>query len=194
MDTDLTLDAIKEAVKGNWEKAKKLNLEILKILPDDIDSLNRLARAMAELGDTKGAQKYTKKVLVLDPTNSIAANCIKKWKSFKPAVGKKNGIANGRNFLEIPGRTKLTKLINLGDTKTLAKLDCGDKVKLVSHPHTVAVTTLDSKYIGRLPDDLATKFIKLIKDGHFYEAYLKSAQINSVTVFIKERSSSQDTI
>ncbi len=195
MDIDLTQEAIQEAVNGNWERAKKINENILKKSPNDINTLNRLARAFAELGEIEKAQKYSQKVLKIDPKNSIAINCIKKWKSFKKGViNTKKKVTNGRIFLEIPGKTKIIKLVNLGDIKTLAKLDCGDEVVMVFHPHSVSVTTPDSKYIGRLPDDLAIKFIKQAKDGFSYEAFLKSAQIDSITIFVKEQIVSPNTI
>jgi len=42
MPTDLAQEAILAALSGDWGKALKINQEILKTSPNDIDALNRL--------------------------------------------------------------------------------------------------------------------------------------------------------
>ena len=42
------------------------------------------------------------------------------------------------------------------------------------------------KYIGVLPDDIGKRLIKFINGGNKYEAFVKSANTQSVTIFVRE--------
>lgn len=186
MDTDLAQKAVALALNGEWEEAIKVNKELLKTYPDDVEALNRLARAYFESGNIKRAKSILAKVLKDNPTDPIATKNLLRWKSL--AVAKKSCRMNNQaaNFIEEPGKTKLVSLLNLGDKKTIAKLNAGDEVALTTHAHRVCVLTLDGKYLGRLPDDLAARLIRLTKAGNLYQVYLKSLEAASVKVFIRE--------
>jgi len=186
MDTDLAQLAISAALKGDWKQAIAVNLKILTVNPQDIDSLNRLARAYAEQGNLVKARKYAKKVLEIDPVNSIAQRACEKWKEIKKGEALGVSTTCAESFIEEPGKTKLTPLINLGDPKIIAKLDAGDEVKLNPHGHRVSVVTGDGKYIGKLPDDLGAKLKKLINWGNVYKVVVKCCEAKDVKVFIKE--------
>ena len=80
MDLDLAQKAVTHALAGHWKEAVKLNNEILKKDPKDVDCLNRLAKAYAETGNIKKAKSITEKVLKIDSFNSIAAKALKKWR------------------------------------------------------------------------------------------------------------------
>ncbi len=192
MDTDLAQKAIDEALKGSWKEASKTNLQILKVNPQDIDALNRLARSYAELGEFGKAKKTAEKVIKIDPFNSIATKALNRWKVVKKGTVINSGTTGPEIFLEEPGKTKQISLLYLGDSKLIAKLDAGDKVKISSHTHRVSVLTQDDKYIGRLPDDLAARLRKLIKLGNQYEAFIKSTDPNDVKIFIRETYRSPD--
>lgn len=186
MDLTLAQKAISKAMASSWEDAKNLNLEILKTTPDDIDALNRLARSHAELGDMENAKKTSKKVLSLDPQNSIAARCLDKWNMLNDGDKHVSSPISAEAFLEEPGKTKLVPLLNIGETRTLAKLDSGDEVDIFAHAHRVSVMTKDGKYVGLLPDDLSAKLRQLIKLGNKYYALIKSIDEHEVKVFIRE--------
>jgi tetratricopeptide (TPR) repeat protein len=196
MNTDLAQEAISEALKGNWKKALELNQLHLKKTPDDVDALNRIARAYAELGSLEKAKSVCQKALSLDPFNSIAAKSLEKWKSIKKSNhGNSNNGAqasfqirpsNPQTFLEEPGRTKIVTLLYLGGPQILAKLDAADEVQLDTHSHRVSIMTLDNKYIGRLPDDLSAKLRNLVKGGNEYRVFIKSIMPHEVKVFIRE--------
>ncbi len=186
MDTSPAQNAISLALHGKWEEAAAANLEIVKSNPTDIDALNRLARAYAESGNIELAKRATQKALDIDSTNPIAIKCLEKWKSIK--IGSVH-IANTNppeSFIEESGKTKLVTLLHPGDTMVLATVDSGDEVKLDIHPHSISVATNDSKYIGKLPDDLAARLRTLIKNGNKYQAIIKSINSKDVTLFIKE--------
>jgi len=186
MDVNLAQKAVSLALAGQWEEAIKVNKELLKTSPDDTDTLNRLAKAYFETGNIKKARLISTKVLKFNPSDPIANKNLSRWKSLtsaKKAPPISQGVAN---FIEEAGKTKLVSLVNLGDKRVIAKLDAGDEVKLTTHAHRVCVLTLDGKYLGRLPDDLAARLIHLTKSGNLYRVFLKSLETRSVKVFIRE--------
>jgi tetratricopeptide (TPR) repeat protein len=188
MDTDLAQEAIAAALSGNWREAVKFNSQILKGSPQDTDALNRLARAYAETGKIAKAKTLSQKVLKIDPFNPIATKCLAKWKGLKKGQAENHKLSSAEAFLEEPGKTKLVSLLYPGDSKLLAKLDAGDEVKLNPHAHRVSILTLDGKYVGRLPDDLAARLRRLIKAGNQYKALIKSVDTKEIKVFIRELS------
>jgi len=186
MNEDLARKAVAAALAGNWKEAEKINKQILKNDRSDIDALNRLARAYAEQGNLKKAKETARKVLKINPFDQIASKSLKKWQSLKRGETIVSGPSSAEAFLEEPGKTKVVSLLHLGDSSVLAKLDAGDKVKLVSHKHRVSVTTLDGKYIGRLPDDIAAILRRFIKSGYQYQTLIKSIEPRGARVFIRE--------
>lgn len=186
MDLTLAQKAISSALSSSWKEAKDLNLEILKSSPDDVDALNRLARSYAELGDMENAKKTSKKVLSIDPANNIALKCLEKWNVLNDSDKHVSYQISAEAFLEEPGKTKLVPLLNLGESRTLAKLDSGDEVNISAHAHRVSVMTKDNKYVGRLPDDISAKLRQLIKLGNEYYALIKSIDEHDVKVFLRE--------
>jgi tetratricopeptide (TPR) repeat protein len=72
MQSNLEDQAIKSALAGNWTQAIEINQQILSDTPDHIPTLNRLARALAQTGNTNGAIALYQQVLVIDKYNPIA--------------------------------------------------------------------------------------------------------------------------
>ncbi len=191
MQSDLAQNAIDAALAGNWEKAVEINSEIIKIDPSNVAALNRIARAYAEMGNLNKARIASQKVLKIDKLNPIAIRCITKWKSFKKTNEKGVHLKVSANvFIEEPSRTKIVSLVNLGDAMNLIGLDCGDPLRFTVHPHRLSIITNDDKYVGRFPDDLAHKFIKLMKLGNSYEVVVKSADSKHIKIIIRATSKS----
>lgn len=184
MEENVIQKAINSALKYNWAEAIKLNLQILKNDPEDVDALNRLARAYFESGHSTKAITTSKKVLKLDPDNNIAKKAIIRFKQAKPTKLDQNKT-DTISFIEESGKTKLTALINLGSEKICSCLAAGEEVYLATHAHKVSVTTRNNKYIGKLADDISARIRLFIKDGHKYKVIIKSANKDQVKVFIK---------
>jgi tetratricopeptide (TPR) repeat protein len=183
---DLAQKAILSALSCEWEKAVTLNKKILKENSKDVDALNRLARAYAELGKLKKAKTTAKKVTKIDPFNNIALKSLSRWKNIQKGKSYSSNPTKAQAFLEEPGKTKMVCLMHLGGSEILAKVDAGDEVLLNTHSHRVGVTTSDGKYIGRLPDNLSARLRKLISLGNEYQTLVKSITCDEVKVFIKE--------
>lgn len=193
MEITLAQKAINFALSGEWEKAIEANLEITKESPEDTEALNRLARAYSELGKVTNAKKIAQKVIKIDPSNIIAQKCLEKLKTAKDGDRRVFNKITSEAFLEEPGKTKLITLMNPGDDKILGSIDSGEEVKLLTSSHRVSIMSMDGKYIGRLPDDLAARVISHIKSGNKYQVFIKSAEPKDVTVFMKSDSPSFPT-
>lgn len=193
MDDSLIQKAVNFALQCKWEEAINTNLEILKNDKDNVDALNRLARACAEMGEMSKAKKTCKKVLKIEPSNQIAQKALQRYKraknNSKTAADK---YASPSTFLEEPGKTKIVSLLNPGDSKIISSLDAGDEVLMTTHSHRVCITDKKGKYLGRLPDDLAARLKTLVKGGNKYEIYVKTIAPKELKIFIKEMERGRD--
>lgn len=182
--------AIKAAIENNWEKAQKVNREIIKKDPNNLSALNRLARAWVELGKISQAQKTYQKVLSLDTDNPIATKNLEKLaktgQSKKGTAQKKRTATLRDIFLEESGKTKVVKLVKLAGAPTLSSQDNADPVFLVPKKRKVSVTTEEGTYLGSIPDDLSQRLIRLIQGGNRYEAYVKAVEKGEIQIFIRE--------
>lgn len=186
MDGNLTELAINLALNCKWDEAIKINKQILKLDDTDIDAMNRLSRAYYESGDIKKAKKITNDVLKIESSNNIAKNALIKYNKSSTNSKSQDNIVNVSDFLEESGKTKQVNLLNIGRTKEVFCLDCGDEVLLSSHAHKVSITTLAGVYVGKLPDDLSAKIRRLVKAGYQFKVLIKSVNNNIVKIFIRE--------
>jgi len=186
MNDDLAQDAIAYALQGNWEKALLTNKKIVDKAHDDVDALNRLARAYAELGNVSKAREAVEKVLKIDQFNKIAQKSLERWKGLKNGEAISSGPTSPQAFLEEPGKTKIVELMHLGSAETIAEINAGDEVIHDCHAHRVSIETRAGKYVGRLADDLSARIRKLVQFGYEYKMFLKSVDKNEIKVFIRE--------
>jgi tetratricopeptide (TPR) repeat protein len=183
--------AAEAALAANWQEAAKINQRILTLAQDDVEALNRLARAMCCLGEITKAQKLYKKVLEIDPYNIIARKNLDKVSLQNGAFGTNSQkFASTANmstlFLSEPGKTKVINLLNLAPPNILSVLSYGENLTIKPKNHAVAITTQEVVYLGALPDDLAHKLIAFITGGNTYEAYVKAVSPKVLTIFIRE--------
>src|SRR5215469_7182898 len=68
----LTEQAIQLALESQWERAVEVNQELLSLGPRELSTLNRLGKALSELGRFAEAKQAYAEALELDPTNNIA--------------------------------------------------------------------------------------------------------------------------
>lgn len=186
MNNILAQKSIRAALAGDWDKAIEFNTHILQDNPNDVDALNRLARAYSAVGEVEAAVSTSEKALQVEPNNSIAAKCLQKWKNSDNEPQNSAKPVSPTEFIEIPGKTKLIPLINVGDDTVVAQLGSADEVKLKAHNHRVCVYSTNDKYIGRLPDDIAAKLRLLLEHGNEYSVHIKTIKDNSIKIFVKE--------
>lgn len=193
---DLKNLAIEAALRQDWETAIKANEDLLKISPEDIEALNRIAFAQMEKGDLAKAKTCYHKILRLDPFNPIALRNLNKLSSVHPRAFKKlktqtqireiSSSDFAGLFLEEIGKTKVTKLKNLAEPHIISGFKPGDEVFLAVKRHSIFILDKNNTYLGALPDDLAHRLIQFMKYGNKYHSFIKSAEKNSLAIFIRE--------
>ena len=178
--------AIQTALEGNWQEAVTINKSLIHEDPEDVDALNRLALAYTIIGKAREAKSTYQKVLAIDPLNPIALRNLKRLKDKGLNItGEKLNNSINNKFLEEPGKTKVVELVNIAQPKIVEALRTGQSLELGIK--RLKIFALEGQqYIGVLPDDIAKRLIKFIKNGCKYEAYVKSANQHKVTIFIKE--------
>jgi tetratricopeptide (TPR) repeat protein len=182
-------DAVRAALACDWKSAKKINEKLLSLDPNDIDCLNRLGKALLELGEKKKAITIFRKILKINQYDSIARKNLERAMTARIVTsGNDVSIPLATNFIEEPGKTKLITLVNLAPPSTLLKQNYGDKIKLAPKRHRVSVFDLSGTYLGSVPDDLGHRLAILIKAGNQYDGLIKSVSKNSVIVFLREMS------
>lgn len=177
--------AIKATLSGDWENAIKLNKSLLEEKPNDVEALNRIGLAYSVVGDSKDAKSSYEKVLEIDPLNSIALRNLKRLKDNAPKDADSPAIVVNNIFIEETGKTKVVELINLAQSEVLISLQTGQSVDMSIKRLKIFILQ-GKKYIGVLPDDIGNRLIKFINGGNKYEAFVKSAGHQNVSIFIRE--------
>ncbi len=188
--SSLYQQAIDAALDSKWEEALKINKKIIKLDPQNIDALNRQAKAYMELGKTNLAKKYYSEVLTIDPYNPIAQKNLKIMKSFKPNGQGLTSNCHARLspslFLQEPGKTKMVNLLKVAEPQKLSSVFCGMKVEMTIKNRKITIVDTNGNYLGVLPDDINHHLLRLYKGGNKYELFVKSIRVNSLSVIIKE--------
>lgn len=178
--------AIKATLSGDWENAIKLNKSLLDENPNDVEALNRIGLAYMITGNSKNAKSSYEKVLEIDPLNSIALKNLRKLKTDSPKNSDGVTFVQVNNiFIEETGRTKVVELINLAQSEILLNLQTGQAVDMSVKRLKIFIHQ-SKNYVGVLPDDIGNRLIKFMNGGNKYEAYVKSANHQNVSIFIRE--------
>lgn len=187
-ETSLEQAATQAALEANWEEAISLNKQIVKDSPTDLGAWNRLGRAYSETGEIEKAKSAYREVLKRDPYNSIATKNVEKLKALNGTGAKITGsVALDPNlFLETPGKTKVLDLEDLAKPEVLATLHTGDKVKIGGNENSVRFDDASGARLGIYQGESAGKLAEMLRAGCVFDAYVKSAKLDSLKIFIRE--------
>lgn len=186
VNIDLTNLAIETALCSNWKQAIKVNKEILKHNKCDLEALLRLAHAFEAIGQPTLAKRFNNKVLKIDKFNPIAKRNILRLKTTKSRKNSRNQITSADFYLEEPGKTKIVTLINIASPAALMKLSASEQLNAVVGKRFIYYHDQQKHYVGRLPDDLSKRLIRLINNGNEYITVVKDVNKKMLQVFIKE--------
>lgn len=187
---DLEKKAIDLAMNNQWQEAIKLNKKIIQLDSKNLSAFLRLGFAYLQLNELKQAKACYQKALKIQPGNMIAQENLEKIKVLEEKkikiTASKEAILDPNLFLEVPGKTTLVRLINLGQKNILAQLATGQKVELKIKRRKIEIRTEKNQYIGTLPDDLSQRLIFFLKAKSIYSTFIKEVSLKNVIVFIKE--------
>lgn len=186
----LEQQAIDAAINLDWAIAVELNTKILAKQEYNLGAILRLGFAYLQKNDLSKAKKTYEKALKIQSENTIALENIERIKILE-VKGTKNTIKRDKKFdpnlfLEVPGKTKASTLVNLGQKNVLAQLTIGEEVYLISKKRKAEIRSSNKEYIGSLPDDLSKRLYLFIKGDSEYTCFIKEVSLNKVIVFIRE--------
>jgi tetratricopeptide (TPR) repeat protein len=185
--------AIQLAMQNKWEEAAELNRQILEHFPQDVDTLNRLGKALMELGQYADARDQYAKSTKIDPSNGIAAkNLVRLTKLAEDAVSSPmTAIPHSRPvdpslFIEESGKTAVTELVDVAKYQTIATLTAGDKLDLKVENGAVQVIGPGGSLVGQLEPKIGQRVMRLIAAGNRYSAAITSIDEHHVRIILRE--------
>lgn len=183
-------EAIALAMGNRWEEAVVINRSIIELFPDDVEAHNRLGKALFELGKYEEARAAFARGLELSPSNTIARKNLDRLSLLKKEEQplKKAPKLGPEHFLEESGKTGTTILEQPAHREELAKITAGDALILRIDDHRLLAESMTGEYLGRVPQRLAARLIRLMQGGNQYEAAVARLSGSEVTVIIRETS------
>lgn len=184
----LTDDAIKHALESRWEEAVAANRQLLESTPRDISALNRLGKALSEMGSYADAKQAYSDALAIDPTNSIARKNLERLAllSEEAPAARPTERINPQLFIEETGKTGFTTLVNVAPAEVRARLTAGDQVYLHVEGRTLQVRNGAGETIGRVEPRLANRLLKFIDGGNQYAAGITDLDDGTIRIIIRE--------
>src|SRR5215813_127117 len=186
---ELNERAVRLALESNWDEAVEVNQKLLTLTPRDLSTLNRLGKALSELGRYTEAKKAYSEALEIDPTNNIARKNLDRLAQLSdeeaPARPGHERI-DPRLFIEETGKTGFTTLVDLAPRDVLARLTAGDQVYLDRQSALLYIKSGGGDRIGRVEPRLANRLIKFIEGGNQYAAGITELSDGEVRVIIRE--------
>lgn len=177
--------AVKLAVSNRWEEAAATNRELLRLIGDDIDALNRLGKALSELGRMEEARESYRRALELEPANTIARRNLDRLSSMEDESDQPASQLDTSIFVEETGKAGVGALQAV-DSKEARKLDAGDLVELEVAGKAVNVHSKAGAYIGMLEPRIGLRLSRLIASGNKYSAAVLTVAGDEIRVVLRE--------
>jgi hypothetical protein len=185
----LTEQAINLALESKWEEAAATNRQLLSLFPRDLSTLNRLGKALSELGQYVDARQAYSEALEVDPANNIARKNLDRLATLGDGVTAPRASherMDPRLFIEETGKTGFTQLLDLAAKQTLGLLTAGDQVYLSREGALLWVLNAERERIGRIEPRLASRLITFMEGGNQYAAGITELRDHVVRIIIRE--------
>jgi hypothetical protein len=185
----LTEEAIQLALDSRWEEAAEKNRELLTVIPRDLSTLNRLGKALSELGHYGEAKQAYADALEIDPTNNIARKNLERLSQLSdeaPTGRPSHERIDPRLFIEETGKTGITILVDIAPRDVLARLTAGDQVYLQQEGNLLWVQSGAGDRVGRVEPKLANRLIRFMTEGNRYAAGITELNDHEVRIIIRE--------
>ena len=185
---DMSKRAVRLASKGMWDDAAKVNGLMVNLFPNDVESYNRLGKALSELGRNREARTAFQSVLARSPNNAIAKKNLARLAKLADAEKPKKAArrsSRGVQFLEESGKSGVAPLTKLAPPGVLRTLAPGDRVRLEAIGDALTVA-MDETYVGQVEPRVGARIARLMRGGNRYDAIVTNAEDGELTVIIRE--------
>ncbi len=193
----LDREAVDLALKGDWERAAQVNRAILELFSDDVEAMNRLAKALIELGSYEEAGSVLDHLGEVAPYNNIARKNRSRLEQMRAQV-KTNDRAVATSlrahraagapqlFIGESGKSATTVLRQTPRRLSLVLISPGDPVSLRLEHHALNAYADDGKYLGQVDPRLGHRLSRLIEGGNTYEAAVIGVNDEGISIIIHE--------
>ena len=190
---DLDREAVGLAMKGEWERAAEVNRAILDLFADDVEAMNRLTKALMELGSYDEANNVVDRVCRIAPYNNIARKNRARLDHMRTSASATTRHARRtagapQLFIGESGKSASTNLRHTPSELSPALVSPGDPVQLVIEHRGISVYTDDGGYLGQIEPRLSHRLSRLIEGGNTYEAAIIGASNDGISIMIHETS------
>ena len=194
---DLDREAVGLALKGEWERAVEVNRAILELFADDVEVLNRLAKALIELGSYEEAGGALDRITGIAPYNNIARRNrarLEEMRGSSAATTRHARRATGapQLFIGESGKSATTVLRHTPRLLSLVLVSPGDPVTLVIENHGISVYADDGQYLGQVEARLGHRLGRLIEGGNTYACAIVGVSSEGISIIIHETSRHRD--
>lgn len=187
----VTEEARRAALDGNWDAAIEINRELIARDPKDSAAYNRIGRAYLERQDYAAAYEAYSDALKSDPANLISRRNLQRLeylRSAKSASKEAPATEFPRTlvFIEEVGKTWVDELVNPAPMSELAEIYAGQKLELVPDGDRLAVHDSSGRRIGEIEAKTAERVMQLMGAGNIYEVYALGPSAASIRIILRE--------
>ena len=182
--------AVNLALEGEWERASEVNKAMLELFGEDVETMNRLAKALIEVGNYGEAKGVLDRVCEIAPYNNIAKK--NRTRLEQHGDGRSSGNQTKKStglprlFIEESGKSSTTVLRGTAGRPALALVYPGDPVNLVQENNTVNAYSGDGEYLGQLEPKIGKRLAGLIRGGNTYAAAVIGVSDQGISIIIRE--------
>ena len=190
---DLDREAVGLAMKGEWERAAEVNRAILELFADDVEAMNRLAKALMELGSYDEANTVVDRVCQVAPYNNIARKNRARLDQIRTSASATTRHARRASgapqlFIGESGKSASTTLRHTPPKLAPALISPGAPVQLVIEHHGIGVYSDEGEFLGQVEPRLGHRLTRLIEGGNTYEAAIIGTGSDGVSIMVHETS------
>ena len=180
--------AIALAMKNRWPEAVAVNRSLIDDFPGDLESYNRMGRALTELGRIEEAREAFRRVLEVSPHNTIARKNLDRLDQLGDNLPRHQPTHRRATqaFIGESDKTLVTSLVNVASPKTLARLTPGDVNLELAGRRLNVREEASGEELGQVESKIASRLKRLMRGGNRYQATVKSVGERAVTIIIRE--------
>lgn len=187
---DLSRDAINMAMNGDWDQAVEPNQAILQKSPGQVDVMNRLGKALMEVGRYQESKEILGQVVSLAPHNNIAKKNLARLEQLEQAPGgakqERKSAGNMKIFIEESGKAGITVLQKITSGEPVVRVMPGDSVELKFDQNRIFAYTQNDEFLGQIGLKLAMRLNRLTAAGNRYDAAIIGTNQQGISVILRE--------